>query len=75
MRGTNLASFANDTWVQIDGTIQVATLNGKETPQIQAKQIQPIERPASPYIFTNPDSVAEFDELYSNDNETKEEIN
>lgn len=75
VRGTNAASFADDTWVQIDGTIQVATLNGKETLQIQAKRIQPIEQPASPYIFTNPDSVAEFDELYSNDNENKEVTN
>lgn len=75
VRAANASSFANDSWVQIDGTIQVTTSDGKETLQIQAERIQPIEQPSSPYIFTNPDSVAEFDELYSNDIETKEVIN
>ncbi|MGY5344193.1 TIGR03943 family putative permease subunit [Paenibacillus glucanolyticus] len=70
VRGANASSFDNDTWVQIDGTIQVSTLNGEETLQVQAEEIQPIEQPASPYIFTNADSVAEFDELYSNIKDT-----
>lgn len=69
VRSANASTFANDTWVQIDGTIQVTTINGEETLQVQAEEIQPIEQPASPYIFTNPDSVAEFDELYSNIND------
>lgn len=47
----------------------------KRRREIQAKQIQPIERTGIPLHFHESDSVAEFDELYSNDNETKEEIN
>ncbi|MBY9080198.1 TIGR03943 family protein [Paenibacillus sp. HN-1] len=59
------SSLKNDTWVRIDGTIKTGTVNGKEVLQIEAKQIQVIKQPESPYIYTNPDSVAEFDKLYS----------
>lgn len=60
----NVSSIKNDTWVRIDGTIQTAKVNGKEALQIEAGQIQVIKQPASPYIFTNPDSVAEFDKQH-----------
>lgn len=63
--GDNAAAFPEDTWVEIEGSIQTTSMNGKNTLRIQAAQIHMIEEPASPYIFTSPDSVAEFDSLYS----------
>ncbi|MGG1880708.1 MULTISPECIES: TIGR03943 family protein [Paenibacillus] len=62
----NALTFTNDTWVEIDGVVRSATINGEEVLQIEATQITIIEQPVSPYIFTNPDSVAEFDKLHSN---------
>lgn len=64
VQATNAAAFKNDTWVEIHGSVQVATMNGKEALQIKASQIRKIDPPTSPYIFTNPDSVAAFDALH-----------
>ncbi len=65
VQANNATSFTNDAWVEIQGTVQETTMNGKETLQIKASRIQKINPPASPYIYTNPDSVAEFDERHS----------
>ncbi|WP_136608404.1 TIGR03943 family putative permease subunit [Paenibacillus dokdonensis] len=64
VQANNASSFPNDAWVEIQGTVQETTMNGKETLQIKASRIQKINPPASPYIYTNPDSVAEFEELH-----------
>ncbi|MNW29791.1 hypothetical protein D3C74_66530 [compost metagenome] len=63
--GNNAAAFPKDTWVEIEGYIKTTSMNGKDALSIQASQIRTIEEPTSPYIFTSPDSVAEFDSLYS----------
>lgn len=65
VEGDNAAVFPEDTWVEIEGAIKTTSMNGKDTLSILAAQIRMIEEPASPYIFTNPDSVAEFDSRYS----------
>lgn len=65
VEGDNAAVFPEDTWVEIKGSIQITSMNDKDTLRIQASQIRMIEEPSSPYIFTSPDSVAEFDSLYT----------
>lgn len=67
VQSDNASTFTKDTWVEIKGTIQATTIDGKETLQIKAGQIKTIEQPVSPYIFTNPDSVVEFDKLHANE--------
>ncbi|OOC62049.1 TIGR03943 family putative permease subunit [Paenibacillus ihbetae] len=62
--GEQASRFENDAWVSIEGTVQTVKIGGEERLLIQAESIETIEEPASPYIFTNPDSVAAFDELY-----------
>ncbi|MCM3496837.1 TIGR03943 family protein [Paenibacillus lactis] len=62
--GEQASRFVNDAWVSIEGTVQTVKIGGEERLLIQAESIEAIEEPASPYIFTNPDSVAAFDELY-----------
>jgi len=64
VRGEQASRFENDAWVSIEGTVQTVKIEGEERLLIQAHSIATIEEPASPYIFTNPDSVAAFDELY-----------
>lgn len=66
IQGGDASLLTNDTWIEIEGVVGIATVSGEETLQITAKQIKRIEQPVSPYIFTSPDSVAEFDKMYSN---------
>lgn len=60
-RGEEISALAEDTWVELEGTIEVDHVNGEERLQIKVDQIRAVEQPASPYIFTHPDSVAAFD--------------
>lgn len=59
IRGEDVAVFEEDAWVEVEGTIQISNIGL----QIEAEQIRQLELPASPYIFTHPDSVAAFDKL------------
>ncbi|WP_240037145.1 TIGR03943 family putative permease subunit [Paenibacillus amylolyticus] len=57
--------FEKDSWVQIRGTIGSAQVDGKDTMEIQATSVTPINQPASPYIYTNADSVKAYDKIVS----------
>lgn len=59
--GNEVSALEEDTWVEVEGTIGVANVNGEERLQISVDQIRSAQQPASPYIFTHPDSVAAFD--------------
>ncbi|WP_342551319.1 TIGR03943 family protein [Paenibacillus sp. FSL R7-0652] len=57
--------FEKDSWVQIRGTIGSAQVDGKDTMEIRAAAVTPMDQPASPYIYTNADSAAAFDKIVS----------
>ncbi|WP_135554031.1 TIGR03943 family putative permease subunit [Paenibacillus cymbidii] len=46
-------SFANDTWVNVTGTIAKTTYNHKEIMVLHAESISKIAAPASAYIYPN----------------------
>lgn len=52
-----------DSWVQVRGTIGSAQIDGKDTMEIRATSITPIDQPASPYIYTSADSVTSYDKI------------
>lgn len=45
------AEFANDQWVQVDGTFDLRQINGKPVPVVSKPRIKTIEAPAVPYLF------------------------
>ena len=54
-----------DSWVQVTGTIGSAQVDGQDTLEIKATQVTPIDQPATPYIYTNADSVKAYDAIRS----------
>jgi putative membrane protein len=45
------SEFEQDTWLEIEGTLEVTTYNGVELPLIKADKWTVIEEPAEPYIY------------------------
>lgn len=43
--------YPQDTWLEMEGTLEVMTYNGVEIPVIKAVNWKVIEEPASPYIY------------------------
>ncbi|MEK4111874.1 TIGR03943 family protein [Paenibacillus sp. FSL H7-0942] len=58
-------SFPTDSWVQIDGSIGSAQVNGKDTIEIRATKVTPVAEPSTPYIYTNADSVMAYEKIKS----------
>ncbi|WP_434750937.1 TIGR03943 family putative permease subunit [Paenibacillus amylolyticus] len=57
--------FEKDSWVQVRGIIGSAQVDGKDTLEIRATTVTPINQPASPYIYTSADSVKAYDKIVS----------
>lgn len=47
----NSAALENNSWVRVQGEIQVGQLEGQKVPVIQADQVIPIQEPDQPYLF------------------------
>ena len=45
------AAPVRDTWLQLQGTLALGTVNGKATPYIAATNLQPIPQPSQPYLY------------------------
>jgi putative membrane protein len=45
------ATLTENSWVEVQGEITVAALNGQSMPGIRAKQVAPISIPDQPYLF------------------------
>jgi putative membrane protein len=45
------AALENNSWVRVQGEIQVGQLEGQKIPMIQADQVIPIQAPDQPYLF------------------------
>ncbi|PQP81692.1 TIGR03943 family protein [Paenibacillus sp. PCH8] len=56
-------NFPTDSWVQIDGTIGSAQVDGKDTIEIRATKVMLVEQPATPYIYTSADSVMAYENI------------
>ncbi|MRN52857.1 TIGR03943 family putative permease subunit [Paenibacillus monticola] len=56
-------SLPADTWLEVRGKLHIAHYKGQEIMQITAESITPIPQPATPYIYTSPDSIAAWDQL------------
>jgi len=51
-------SLPADTWIEVRGKLHQVHYRGQEIMQITAESITKIPEPATPYIYTNPDSIA-----------------
>ncbi|QWU18021.1 TIGR03943 family protein [Paenibacillus sophorae] len=56
-------SLPADTWIKVRGKLQVVVYKGKETLQIDADSVTPVEQSSTPYVYTSPDSVEEWNQL------------
>lgn len=45
------SEYEQDTWIEIEGTLEVTTFNGVELPLIKANKWKVIEEPTEPYIY------------------------
>lgn len=52
-----------DTWIEVRGKLHIVQYKGQEILQIRAASITPTEQPATPYIYTSPDSISAWEEL------------
>ncbi|MEK4104367.1 MULTISPECIES: TIGR03943 family putative permease subunit [unclassified Paenibacillus] len=66
-----LKSLPTDTWIEVRGKLQVVSYKGQEIMQISAESITPIKQPATPYIYTSPDSITAWKELEGSTKITK----
>lgn len=45
------SEYEQDTWIEVEGTLEVTTFNGVELPLIKANKWKVIEEPTEPYIY------------------------
>lgn len=56
-------SFPADTWIRVRGKLQIVSFQGKETLLIKAESVTAAARPGTPYVYTSPDAVQEWERL------------
>ena len=62
--GTQI-SLPADTWIEVRGKLHVVLYEGKEVLQITPETLTQIPEPPTPYVYTNADSVAAWEELHA----------
>jgi uncharacterized repeat protein (TIGR03943 family) len=45
------ATFEQDTWLQVTGTIDVIAYNGKPSPLVRAEKLEEVAQPEQPYLY------------------------
>ncbi|NQX49839.1 TIGR03943 family protein [Paenibacillus tritici] len=60
--GTQI-SLPADTWIEVRGKLHVALFEGVETLQIAPERITAMAAPSTPYVYTNADAAAAWEEL------------
>jgi uncharacterized repeat protein (TIGR03943 family) len=45
------ASLSPNSWVRVRGTIELAELGGTQQPALRAETVEPVDQPASPYLY------------------------
>lgn len=48
---TDSANLADNSWVNVKGTVDVLTIDGKKVPVIHAQAVIPIQAPEQPYLY------------------------
>lgn len=48
-----LSRFQQDTWIEVQGTLQTKFLSGREIIAISAEELREIPRPDTPYVYPN----------------------
>lgn len=56
-------SLPADTWIEVRGKLDVALYKGTETLMIVPESIAGVQPPSAPYVYTNADAVAAWEEL------------
>ncbi|WP_340022594.1 TIGR03943 family protein [Paenibacillus sp. FSL K6-1096] len=56
-------SLPADTWIEVRGKLDVAVYKGAETLMIAPESITAVQAPTTPYVYTNADAVAAWEEL------------
>ncbi|WP_238655936.1 TIGR03943 family putative permease subunit [Paenibacillus piscarius] len=56
-------SLPADTWIEVRGKLDVALYKGTETLMIIPESITRVQPPSTPYIYTNADAAAAWEEL------------
>jgi putative membrane protein len=45
------ANLADNSWVNVKGTVDVLTIDGQKVPVIHAKTVNPVQAPEQPYLY------------------------
>jgi uncharacterized repeat protein (TIGR03943 family) len=51
VQADNAAQFATDSWVRVQGQIEVGDFRGDSTPILRATRIEQVEQPEHPYLY------------------------
>ncbi|MNP78362.1 hypothetical protein D3C76_1759540 [compost metagenome] len=60
--GTQI-SLPADTWIEVRGKLHTAEFQGNAVVQIIPETVTPVPQPVTPYVYSNADSVAAWDQL------------
>lgn len=58
-----LSGLAKDAWIEVEGTIEPQTRQGRAMITVKAERIREIPRPETPYVYPNEDSVKAWENL------------
>ncbi|WP_059051528.1 TIGR03943 family putative permease subunit [Paenibacillus senegalimassiliensis] len=58
-----ISGLAKDAWLEVEGIIEPQTRQGKSMITIKAQRLSAIERPATPYVYPNGDSIQVWDDI------------
>ncbi|MDF9842235.1 MULTISPECIES: TIGR03943 family protein [unclassified Paenibacillus] len=58
-------SLPADTWIEVRGKLHTAEYQGKTIVQIIPETVTPIPQPSTPYVYSNADSVAAWEQISS----------
>lgn len=58
-------SLPADTWIEVRGKLQMMTHEGREIIGITPVTVTPVPQPSTPYVYTNADSIAAWEQLES----------
>ncbi|MNB82091.1 hypothetical protein D3C75_288930 [compost metagenome] len=56
-------SLPADTWIEVQGKLHVAQYQGKAVVRITPELVTPILQPDTPYVYSNADSIAAWEQI------------
>lgn len=58
-----LAGLTKDSWLEVEGTLEPQTREGKAILTVKAECIREIPKPRTPYVYPSEDSVKAWEDL------------